>query len=178
MATLNDIIDILELSLLYDIETINGNTEKAAHNYTKIRQTVRAHQLKNPNASNRMKKIYRLTTYICELTSHVEELAGETGMNNSYDIAKNSLILFYSSECPKSQHFMKCWEKLTNKHQKFINCIKVDCTKEKYIKASQFFKIELFPTIKYITPLSITHYDGNMTYGDIDTFISNIGISY
>jgi|SaaInlStandDraft_7_1057024.scaffolds.fasta_scaffold135766_1 thiol-disulfide isomerase/thioredoxin len=86
----------------------------------------------------------------------------------------NTVILFYSDTCKHAKKFIETeWPIICNNACNFANVVVINCNDPSSSDICKNFEIKYVPTVVYVTPTDIYHYDGKMKSADILNKISS-----
>lgn len=97
----------------------------------------------------------------------VDTVADDLNKMAKYKESNNTMILFYSPDCVYCRMFYPEWKKLKLALNNKVNMIAINCKKADKQEICDYFKIDRYPTLKYVTPTKIHDYYGNMNMEEI-----------
>eukprot|EP01080_Neovahlkampfia_damariscottae_P003994 gene3994-7250_t len=112
-----------------------------------------------------------LITSIQVISSKVFVLNHQNFENEVSNIQKTWLINFYSPSCGYCKSFEPVLDRLSNIIKEKINVAKIDCTEKKNENVCQGFKVEEYPTIKFVLNGRVYDYKKKRNEYDIKEFM-------
>lgn len=165
MKNINNILNILKISFLFDDAFKNKQYDDVKKYYHQMKEEV----MKLENDTN----IVNLFKNLDLINEHIVNM-GIPKINEKFDKSKNTIIFFYSPNCAPSKKFSIEWEKIKNKLELYMNVISIDCTNPKYTEICNYFNVSNYPTVKYVRENEIVNYYDEMTADSIFNDITTV----
>lgn len=179
---MDNIIDVLSMSLKFDQYILNGNIESAMEELSKmntsvvgIEEFVKKHNRFNIITGMILRLVEANNIIINNLESLKASAKEESNRNlKKVDSDRNTivLVLFYSN-CKESKKFLRVWKEIVRTCNEKLKCVKMNCSKESNMQLCDKFNIYQYPTLKLVISDVIVEYYGDLTYDSIMSFVNS-----